>query len=69
MYGADSKGGSVVIAWSDKTTERERTQGRHKSAREMPVKGQFNLSGINNSQHTDNELRNQTSEPLAMRRI
>jgi hypothetical protein len=35
----------------------------------MPVKGQFNFSGINNSQHTDNELRNETSEPLAMRRI
>ena len=35
----------------------------------MPVKGQFNLSGINNAQHTDSELRNETSEPLAMRRI
>ena len=56
-YGADSKGESVVIAWSDKTTERERTPRRHKSAKEMPVEGQFNFSGIKDSQHTDNKLR------------
>ena len=66
MYGADSKGKSVVIAGSAKPQKGKRLTRQHKSTREIAVEGQFRFNGI--VKHTA-IAKGESSEPLAILQI